>query len=117
MDQHPGQPIVARFSRGLSRGPGGRPQVNEATDATPAVAQFDGWFVLILPGFADAAVSVQEPSFMGPSVYGGGVADRFSFPRTTDGEVDAEVLAGDAFQALLAEQIEAKIAVIEAAQA
>jgi hypothetical protein len=81
---HPDQPIEVEFCRGLSRGPYG-PQVDHEYLSTPAIGK-TGRFVLLLPGFDSAAISAQEPGFLGPEIIGGGVADSFSFPMTANGE-------------------------------
>jgi hypothetical protein len=109
----PDLPIKARFFRGLKRGRSG-PVITEDEMETPAAD--DGWFVLLLPGCAEVAISAQEPTFMGPDIIGRGVADCVRYPHFAD-KVDMEALAGDAFRAELVAAIDEKAAVITAARA
>jgi hypothetical protein len=113
MADRPDLPIVARFYRGLERGPFG-PVINEDFVETPAADS--GWFVMLIPGHSDVAMSAQEPDFLGPRIIGGGVADCLSYPQTGD-EVDLEALAGETFRARLLAAIDEKVAVIAAARA
>jgi hypothetical protein len=113
MADHPEQPILAEFYRGLSRDGSGYPQVDHEYAETPAAGD-NGWYVLILPGHSDAAISAQKPDFLGHTIIGGGVADTFQYPHTGNGDVDVEALAGGVFQAQLAAAIGDKVAVIEA---
>lgn len=113
MADHPEQPIVAEFYRGLSRNAYGHPQVDHEYAETPAAAD-NGWYVLVIPGHSDAAISAQKPDFLGHSIVGGGVADTFQYPHTGSGDVDVEALAGDVFQAQLAKVVGEKVAAIAA---
>jgi hypothetical protein len=107
---HSDQPIRVEFYRGLSRGPYG-PQVDHEYLSTPTAGK-GRHFVLLLPGFDSAAISAQEPGFLGPDIFGGGIADSFAYPMLADGAVDADALA-----VVMAEQIGAKLEVINAARA
>lgn len=106
------QPIRAEFYRGLTKGP--RARVKYETVDTPA---FDGtWFVLLLPGCSDVAMSAKEPSFLGPNLIG--TANCLAYPRRDDGTgVDLDALGAAEFRAELEAAVREKLAVIAARQA
>jgi hypothetical protein len=105
------QPIRTEFYRGLTKGP--RARVKYETVDTPAM---DGtWFVLLLPGHSDVAMSAQEPGFLGPEIIGV-MADRLDYPRDSDGQVDINALGGGAFRAQLEAAVREKLAVIATAR-
>lgn len=110
MAQHPEWPVRAEFYRGLD--PNSRtPRVMHDVATSDA---YDGtWFVMILPGAGEYAISAQEPSVLGPAPMR--IADCLAYPRQ-GGEVDVDALAGVEFRAELAREIEAKLAEIEAAK-
>jgi hypothetical protein len=105
MVDHADLPIRASFWRGI-RQPGEFLQ-------TPAAG--DGWFVMLIPGHSDVAMSAQEPTILGPDIIGGGIADCLQYPRNGS-QVDVAALAGDEVRAELLDAIRAKVAVISAAQ-
>jgi len=109
----PEKPIAAEFYRGVERGPHG-PKVCHEYDETHATEA--GWFVLLIPGHSDVAISAQRPGFLGPEMIGDKPADCLAYSQV-DGEVDVEVLAGTDFRQQLLAAIDEKIAVIEAAKA
>jgi hypothetical protein len=114
LNDHTEKPIRVRFYRGLERGTYG-PRVVEEVVQTPAAE--DGWFVLLIPGHSDVAISAQKPSMFGADIIGGGVAGCLSYPKDAEGEPDLEALAGLEFGRKLLAAIDEKIAVIEAARA
>jgi hypothetical protein len=107
----PDTPIVARFFRGIQQDAYG-PQVAEETTSTPAAKA--GWFVLLLPGCTDVALSAQKPGFGGHDIIGGGPASCLAYPTTDDGGVDVEALAGAEFRARLVAAINEKATVVAA---
>lgn len=102
----PDVPVRVEFYRGLD--PDSHlPRSMHEVVSTPA---YDGtFFVLVLPTPTDAAISAQEPSFLGPSIIG--AATVVQFPTTDDGELDE-----DATAERLREVIRAKVAEIQAAR-
>jgi len=102
--EHPEWPMVASFFRGVGR-VGGGPVVNYETISTDAYDP-GGWFVKLMPGHSDVAVSVQEPTMLGPSPVE--VAKCLGYPRSGDG-VDLDGLAGEGFAAELAEFVRGQV--------
>lgn len=112
MAAHPDRPILAEFYRGL-----GRVCESAETLAVEDAMDIDGRHVLMLPGAYEVALSAQEPDPLGYRIIGGGLATCLPYPKTADGEVDAEALRGGEFAARLLAAVDEKVAVIEAARA
>jgi hypothetical protein len=109
----PDAPIYAEFYRGLD--PNSRtPSILHEYASTPT---YDGrgWFVRILPGCSDAAISAAAAPqrYFGPDLLGEVVC--LDYPKV-DGEVDTSALLGAEFRARLREVVEGKLAEIEAAR-
>lgn len=105
-DTMPDRPLYAEFYRGVERGRYG-PEVRNEAIATPVCGR--SWFVRLLPGCSDVAISAAgEYSF--------GHADTIEvtcleYPRR-NGEVDLVELANDGFADELRVAVEAKLALV-----
>lgn len=106
-----GKPVKVEFFRGFKQGPFGPVGQYQTVKSGKVV----GRHVLLLPGGADLAISAQEPDFLGYTIIGGGIADVVLYPRTADGDVDVAALIGEAFRVELVAAIEAKLAIVRAA--
>ncbi len=109
-DEHPDWPMHAEFYRGLdpdSDTP--RTMYDHLYSAIYARSRGGVWHVLAHPGCREVCVSLQEPTALGPMTHGGAAAvDIVQYPRTPDGDVDLDALAGPDFRARLVESLRAK---------
>lgn len=112
--ENPDQPLYAEFYRGLD--PNSQtPRVMHEVTYTPA---YEGvWFVRLLPGHSDAAISAAglNPLGLGHDLIG--KVNCLAYPQGDDGRPDLVAMEGEEFYAQLVAVVEEKLRDIEAAKA
>ncbi len=104
----PDAPLLAEFYRGLDPD---SPMPRTLRDTVASDACSSGWFVRILPGDVDAAISAAgAPDLFGPNLIG--AVESLSYPRAADGEVDTSALLGEGFRAQLRTVVAGRLAVL-----